>query len=211
MVEEPLVCCICYESMGNTNITTTACGHKFCFSCIMKCLDAKNACPCCRAPLREDVHEESEDDDSLVNPFEDDWSYDGLDFDILESTDNPTNGLVSVEEILLFVNEENISLSDVLSYQFCRYDSNEDASSVKEKYNVLEEFVRRKDRDRRQECDERMAMMREDMGFPKLSLIHPDLLETIEPIPYEQNPRVPFVQFDVNMWTLPRMNKRRSL
>ena len=25
-------CSICYESMGNTNITTTACGHTFCFS-----------------------------------------------------------------------------------------------------------------------------------------------------------------------------------
>ena len=118
-------CCICYESMGNKNITTTACGHKFCFSCIMKCMDEKNACPCCRAPLREDVEEDNE---SLINPFDDDdWSYDGLDFDVLESTNNPTNGLVSVQEIMEFANEENISLSDVLSYQFCRCDSNEDA------------------------------------------------------------------------------------
>ena len=58
-------CCICYESMGNTNITTTACGHTFCFSCIIKSMDAKNACPCCRAPLREQVEEES-----VMNPFE---------------------------------------------------------------------------------------------------------------------------------------------
>ena len=200
-------CCICYESMGNKNITTTACGHKFCFSCIMKCLDEKNACPCCRAPLREDVEEGDEDNDSLMNPFEDDWSYDGLDFDILESTDNPTNGLVSVQEIMDFVREENISLSDMLSYQFSRYDSG-DESVLKEKYSVLEDFVRNKDRERQQECDERMTMMGEDV-VPKLSLIHPDLLEPIDPIPYEQNPRVPFVRFDVNMWTLPRMKKRR--
>ena len=200
-------CCICYESMGNNNITTTACGHKFCFSCIMKCLDEKNACPCCRAPLREDVEEGDEDNDSLMNPFEDDWSYDGLDFDILESTDNPTNGLVSVQEIMDFVREENISLSDMLSYQFSRYDSG-DESVLKEKYSVLEDFVRNKDRERQQECDERMAMMGEDV-VPKLSLIHPDLLEPIDPIPFAQNPRVPFVRFDVNMWTLPRMKKRR--
>ena len=198
-------CCICYESMGNKNITTTACGHKFCFSCIMKCMDEKNACPCCRAPLREDVEE---DNDSLMNPFDDDdWSYDGLDFDILESTDNPTNGLVSVQEIMDFVREENISLSDMLSYQFSRYDSG-DESVLKEKYSVLEDFVRNKDRERQQECDERMAMMGEDV-VPKLSLIHPDLLEPIDPIPFEHNPRVPFVRFDVNMWTLPRMKKRR--
>ena len=47
--------------MGNKNITTTACGHTFCFSCITKSMDAKNACPCCRAPLREQVEEESVD------------------------------------------------------------------------------------------------------------------------------------------------------
>ena len=197
-------CCICYESMGNKNITTTACGHKFCFSCIMKCMDEKNACPCCRAPLRE------EDNESLINPFDDDdWSYDGLDFDVLESTNNPTNGLVSVQEIMDFVREENISLSDVLSYQFSRYDSG-DESALKEKYVVLEDFVRSKDRERRQECDERLAMMGEDV-VPKLSLTHPDLLETIDPIPYHQNPRVPFVKFDVNMWTLPSMKRRHSL
>lgn len=200
-------CCICYESMGNKNITTTACGHKFCFSCIMKCMDEKNACPCCRAPLREDV---KEDNESLINPFDDDdWSYDGLDFDVLESTNNPTNGLVSVQEIMDFVREENISLSDVLSYQFSRYDSG-DESALKEKYVVLEDFVRSKDRERRQECDERLAMMGEDV-VPKLSLTHPDLLETIDPIPYHQNPRVPFVKFDVNMWTLPSMKRRHSL
>jgi hypothetical protein len=200
-------CCICYESMGNKNTTTTACGHKFCFSCIMKCMDEKNACPCCRAPLREDVEEDNE---SLINPFDDDdWSYDGLDFDVLESTNNPTNGLVSVQEIMDFVKEENISLSDVLSYQFSRYDSG-DESTLKEKYVVLEDFVRSKDRERRQECDERLAMMGEDV-VPKLSLTHPDLLETIDPIPYHQNPRVPFVKFDVNMWTLPRMKRRHSL
>lgn len=200
-------CCICYESMGNKNITTTACGHTFCFSCITKSMDAKNACPCCRAPLREDVEEDNE---SLINPFDDDdWSYDGLDFDILESTNNPTNGLVSVQEIMDFVREENISLSDVLSYQFSRYDSG-DESALKEKYVVLEDFVRSKDRERRQECDERLAMMGEDV-VPKLSLTHPDLLETIDPIPYHQNPRVPFVKFDVNMWTLPSMKRRHSL
>ena len=92
-------CCICYESMGNTNITTTACGHTFCFSCITKSMDAKNACPCCRAPLREQIEEES-----VMNPFEDEdeWSDDGLDFDFdcLDNTNEPLNGLVSVHEIM---------------------------------------------------------------------------------------------------------------
>ena len=198
--------------MGNTNITTTACGHKFCFSCIMKSMDRSNSCPCCRAPLRELEMADNDDDVvSLVNPFEDDdWSYDGLDFDMLESTNNPTNGLVSVQEIMEFAKEENISLCDLLSYQFSRYDSGDD-SALKEKYSVLEDFVRNKDRERRLECDERMAMWRQDINVSGLSLIHPDLLETIDPIPYHQNPRVPYVQFDVNMWMLPRMKRRHSL
>lgn len=179
-------CCICYESMGNKNITTTACGHTFCFSCITKSMDAKNACPCCRAPLREQVEEES-----VMNPFEDEdeWSDDGLDFDILDDTNEPSNGLVSVQEIMEYANEQGITFVDVLSSHFCRYDSG-DGNEVKEKYHLLDDFVRKKDRERRRELSEQTAMMEEDaLSCPrKLSLIHPDLLDSFTFVPFQDTP-----------------------
>jgi hypothetical protein len=172
--------------MGNKNITTTACGHTFCFSCITKSMDAKNACPCCRAPLREQVEEES-----VMNPFEDEdeWSDDGLDFDILDDTNEPSNGLVSVQEIMEFANEQGITFVDVLSSHFCRYDSG-DGNEVKEKYHLLDDFVRKKDRERRRELSEQTAMMEEDaLSRPrKLSLIHPDLLDSFTFVPFQDTP-----------------------
>lgn len=182
-------CCICYESMGNTNITTTACGHTFCFSCITKSMDAKNACPCCRAPLREQIEEES-----VMNPleYEDDWSDDGLDFDFdcLDNTNEPLNGLVSVQEIIGYANEQGITFIDVLSSHFCRYDSG-DGNEIKEKYHLLDDFVKRKDRERRRELSEQTAMREEEelsRRPKKLSLIHPDLLDSFEFIPFQDTP-----------------------
>ena len=49
-------CAVCLEDLclGNTNMTTTGCGHTFHLSCLLKSLSAKNLCPMCRWPL-EDV------------------------------------------------------------------------------------------------------------------------------------------------------------
>jgi len=49
-------CAVCLEDLclGNTNITTTGCGHTFHLSCLLKSLNTKNLCPMCRWPL-EDV------------------------------------------------------------------------------------------------------------------------------------------------------------
>ena len=149
-------------------------------------MDAKNACPCCRAPLREQVEEES-----VMNPFEDEdeWSDDGLDFDILDDTNEPLNGLVSVQEIMEYANEQGITFIDVLSSHFCRYDSG-DGNEVKEKYHLLDDFVRKKDRERRRELSEQTAMMEQEvLSRPrKLSLIHPDLLDSFTFAPFQDTP-----------------------
>lgn len=49
-------CAVCLEDLclGNTNMTTTGCGHTFHLSCLLKSLTTKNLCPMCRWPL-EDV------------------------------------------------------------------------------------------------------------------------------------------------------------
>ena len=49
-------CAVCLEELclGNTNMTTTECGHTFHLSCLLKSLAQKNLCPMCRGEL-EDV------------------------------------------------------------------------------------------------------------------------------------------------------------
>jgi hypothetical protein len=49
-------CAVCLDDLclGNTNMTTTGCGHTFHLSCLLKSLNTKNLCPMCRWPL-EDV------------------------------------------------------------------------------------------------------------------------------------------------------------
>ena len=51
-------CAVCLEILGTVNVSITACGHKFCTSCLLKSLEKKNTCPCCRQeiePARETI------------------------------------------------------------------------------------------------------------------------------------------------------------
>ena len=45
------VCPVCMEVPGTTNVSITACGHKFCTSCLLSSLKMKNTCPTCRAEI----------------------------------------------------------------------------------------------------------------------------------------------------------------
>lgn len=45
-------CCICYEMIdSDKNNCITPCGHSFCFICIVKSIQVRNTCPCCRQPF----------------------------------------------------------------------------------------------------------------------------------------------------------------
>ena len=48
-------CAICLDvlCLGNTNMTTTGCGHTFHLSCLLKNLRLRNVCPMCRWPLED--------------------------------------------------------------------------------------------------------------------------------------------------------------
>lgn len=48
---EPDKCPICLYNIKNVNVSITACGHKFCTSCLLSSLKMKNECPLCRAEL----------------------------------------------------------------------------------------------------------------------------------------------------------------
>ena len=48
------VCPICMEVPGTKNVAVTACGHKFCMSCLLSSLKTKNRCPTCRAEIEPD-------------------------------------------------------------------------------------------------------------------------------------------------------------
>ena len=60
-------CAVCLDELclGNTNMTTTGCGHTFHLSCLLKSLSAKNLCPMCRWPL-EDVRTKQQPSNMLT-------------------------------------------------------------------------------------------------------------------------------------------------
>ena len=60
---EIIECSICYEEFCNKNVSITPCGHKFCFSCIIRAVSYNKECPICRSRIAEESDPETEDDD----------------------------------------------------------------------------------------------------------------------------------------------------
>lgn len=167
-------CCICLETLGNTNITTTPCGHTFCFSCLMKSMDLKNTCPYCRTNLREeeDIIEESDDDESYMDmpDYQDDyedreynWVLDWTGAKGLDNTSNPTNTLVSVDEIMKFAEDNNITMRDMICAAFWRYDSKDNGREMEKKSRKLSKHIAKLEKERSTEWEEREGMMEEDL------------------------------------------------
>jgi hypothetical protein len=104
-------CVICYEGIGEKNNCVTPCGHKFCFSCMVKSLNRNDTCPMCRTALREpevESEDESEYGETIYDSDDDDYDYDSI------TTANPTIARPSViSETLLakgYIMEDIISL-----------------------------------------------------------------------------------------------------
>jgi hypothetical protein len=172
-------CCICYDELQKTNVTTTPCGHSFCFRCIIKCLDRNNTCPYCRQVLREEEEESDEEesdeedgdeedgDEDMDDGLYSDWG-DEFPFGIVSrtpfwyNTSNPVNTQVSVEEIHDELVNQNISLKDLLSISLLRYDDTHDYRRLLKIQDDLKEIVQTKDDERRREWEERQCFMGED-------------------------------------------------
>lgn len=169
-------CCVCFEELGKTNITTTPCGHSFCFSCIMKCMDVKNSCPYCRTPLREEsdiiesddesefsemseiFHEEEEEEE---NPHH--WVLDWSDMTGLDKTNNPSYNLTTVDEIMDFTQKNNITMRDLVAATFWRYDRTDDVRDISNKSKELSKFIKNREIEKQTQWDERQEMMGEDL------------------------------------------------
>ena len=170
-------CCVCFEELGKTNITTTPCGHSFCFSCIMKCMDVKNSCPYCRTPLREesdiiDSDDESEfsygemaDEDEYEHEEENPhhWVLDWSDMSGLDKTNNPTYNLTTVDEIMDFTQKNNITMRDLIAATFWRYDRTDDVQDISNKSKALSKFIKTRETEKQTQWNERQEMMGEDL------------------------------------------------
>ena len=60
------ICNICYETLGDKNTTTTPCGHKFCFQCIIKALQY----PCCRETLQKREENTNQEQNIYNDPYD---------------------------------------------------------------------------------------------------------------------------------------------
>lgn len=97
-------CNICFEPTLSKNNSTTECGHHFCFKCIAAAMQRSNKCPCCRSELYEEIMEE---------PHE------------IEVVENFTNNIYvgCVDDIAKQLEEEGVTMVDVLSFYNNRYNS----------------------------------------------------------------------------------------
>ena len=152
-------CCICFEEIGKTNVTTTPCGHTFCFSCLMKSMDVNNSCPYCRASLRkeDDIIEESDSDydsdaesdyeihfndiDELSSEETYHWTLNWNEIPSLDNTSNPTYGFAKVDDIMEYVEKHNITMRDLISSFFWRYDSTDNRAEIEKKSRDLSQFI----------------------------------------------------------------------
>ena len=177
-------CCICFEEIGKTNVTTTPCGHTFCFSCLMKSMDVNNSCPYCRASLRkeDDIIEESDSDDDSdydsdaesdyelhFNNIDDlssqetyHWTLNWNEIPSLDNTSNPINGFAKVDDIMEYVEKNNITMRDLISSFFWRYDSTDNRAEIEKKSRDLSQFIYKNEKEKENEWSERMGMMEED-------------------------------------------------
>lgn len=123
-------CPICFDEIQQTNACTTPCGHSFCFKCVIKSMQANEACPCCREPLIEKSAEDEEseyeedigDESTIDSDFEEDEDETGPDVEIV------TNAFV----------KRGYDVKDAMSLLLCRY-SKTDAKYTREYIETLNE------------------------------------------------------------------------
>ena len=174
-------CCICYDEIGKTNVTTTPCGHTFCFRCIVKCLETNNKCPYCREVLREEVEEEEEEEG---DEDEDEYTYASEDEDDnslfepnWQNTSNPVSALVSVKEVEEILIKEGITMENMLCICLSRYDGNMDHKHIDKIHRKLAAIVIAKDDEKKKEWEERQMLMEEDTRRNAARSPSPSLLD----------------------------------
>ena len=148
-------CCICYDAIGAQNNCTTPCGHKFCFVCMMKSLNANNTCPCCRAVLQE--KEEDLDDESEYD--EEDGS------DEEEGDYHEQNSMASSEKIAKRMEAMGYTMADILTMYLGRLNPSTERTTenfIQKLSDDFAEIVAEEDEATEREHYEKFEMMEED-------------------------------------------------
>ena len=154
-------CCICFEELGKTNITTTPCGHIFCFKCIIKCLDIKNTCPYCRVVLKEESIDNESDEDTETSSESSDSDSEVCVWNI-HNTSNPITMKAKVKDIHDEFIKKGITMENLISI-FCeRYDDKTKYKNILKVENMLSNIIRTKDNEKKNEWNERLIFMKED-------------------------------------------------
>jgi len=161
-------CNICYDVIGERNCCVTECGHKFCFKCIATSMQYRNTCPCCRASILEtpnDSEEELyEDDDaiSLISTNELNMTEEEDNFSDIREFLGFTEA--DVEDVTKKLQENNITMLDMVSLYLNRHTSNEETTELL--INKVHQIVVDADN----EEDERLGMMSEDIASMSIEL-----------------------------------------
>lgn len=169
-------CCICYETIGKSNMTVTPCGHQFCFSCLMKSMDLRNTCPCCRAPLREeeDIIQDEDDEEEFSDSDSEHFSEDDEDNIDVHSIDqmvratfwdnasNPSSEIATTTELETIAKNYHISMTDLISIMTYRYDEKNDINVIQQKATMFYTQLRILDNEKKKQWRERNEMMEED-------------------------------------------------
>lgn len=72
-------CPICKETLSETNICKTKCGHSYCLGCMINHATRNNRCPLCRAEIYESIPEEESEEDSEEEESEYESEYESED------------------------------------------------------------------------------------------------------------------------------------
>jgi hypothetical protein len=115
-------CPICLEKINSTNnLTTTPCGHSFCFNCIFKNINSKksasyNKCPCCREILDNTI-KNNEDEEDLDNSDDDYDEEDDDEYDDEEDLEYEESELYKydIDEIITRFVKKGYSFKDAIA------------------------------------------------------------------------------------------------
>jgi len=101
------VCMLCDAELGQTNICTTKCGHKYCLTCLITYYtETSYECPECAAPLQKQTEIEPEH----AAEYEcDEW------FD--------PDSVGCIDDVAKMLEDNQVSMLDVLIYYSGRYNS----------------------------------------------------------------------------------------
>jgi hypothetical protein len=157
------------ETLGQTNICTTDCGHTFCLKCMLRSFQNNNSCPCCRAELVEEseTNDSDEDDEDYESDDDDETIEDDEDED---ETDIEKEA--SVEKIAEQFTAKGYTLVDALSMLLGRYthipgrDNNEYYDKLSEDFD---EIIDDLDREMEAQYYEREMMGDEDHLYTNIS------------------------------------------